>query len=154
MRVKDFYFDLPEKLIAQHPLENRDESKLMVVNKNTGSIDHKQFKNIIDYLEKGDCLVLNDTRVLPARLMGVKEGTGGKIEFLLLKKTTKNAWEILVKPGKKALIGTRFIFGNGELKAEIMSIDEDGSRIAKFNFEGIFEEVLDKLGQMPASTIY
>ena len=149
MRVKDFYFELPEKLIAQHPLENRDESRLMVVDKSTGNIDHKKFKNVIDYLEEGDTLVLNDTRVLPARLMGSKEGSGGKIEFLLLKKIEKDAWEILVKPGKKAQVGARFIFGNGELKAEIMSIGEGGSRIARFDFKGIFEEVLDKLGQMP-----
>lgn len=149
MKVKDFYFDLPKKLIAQHPLENRDESRLMVVNRNTGIICHKHFKNVIDYLEKGDCLVLNDTRVLPARLMGVKEGSGGKIEFLLLRRMEKDSWEVLVKPGKKAQIGNKFIFGNGELKSEIMSIGEGGIRIAKFNFEGIFEEILDKLGQMP-----
>lgn len=149
MKVKDFYFDLPKELIAQHPLENRDESRLMIVDRKTGSIDHKHFKDVIDYLEKGDCLVLNDTRVLPARLMGVKEVSGGKIEFLLLKRTEKDNWEVLVKPGKKAQIGTKFIFGNGELKAEIMSIGEGGIRIAKFNYQGIFEEVLDKLGQMP-----
>lgn len=149
MKVKEFDFDLPKELIAQHPLENRDECRLMVVDKNTGSIEHKHFKNIIDYLEKGDCLVLNDTRVLPARLMGVKEESGGKIEFLLLKRSEKDTWEVLVKPGKKAQIGTKFIFGNGELKAEIISIGDEGIRIAKFDFQGIFEEILDKLGQMP-----
>ncbi|MGH4137466.1 tRNA preQ1(34) S-adenosylmethionine ribosyltransferase-isomerase QueA [Clostridium sp.] len=149
MKVKDFYFDLPKELIAQHPLEKRDESRLMVVNKSNKQIEHKHFKNIIDYLNPGDCLVLNDTRVLPARLLGVKEGTGGKMEFLLLKRLDVNHWETLVKPGKKAKIGTMFIFGDGELKAEIMSVSEGGSRIVRFEFEGIFEEVLDKLGEMP-----
>ena len=149
MKVKDFYFDLPEELIAQHPLEKRDESRLMVVNKMSKEIEHKQFKNIIDYLNPGDCLVLNDTRVLPARLLGVKEGSGGKMEFLLLKRIDKYQWETLVKPGKRAKIGTRFVFGNGELKAEVTSISEGGSRIVRFEFEGIFEEVLDKLGEMP-----
>ena len=149
MKVKDFDFDLPKELIAQHPLENRDECRLMAVDKNTGCIEHKHFKDVIDYLEKGDCLVLNDTRVLPARLMGVKEGSGGKIEFLLLKRAENDTWEVLVKPGKKAQIGTKFIFGNGELKAEIIALGDEGIRIAKFDFQGIFEEILDKLGQMP-----
>ncbi len=149
MKVKDFNFDLPEELIAQHPLEKRDESRLMVLNKTSKEIEHKQFKNIIEYLNPGDCLVLNDTRVLPARLLGVKEGTGGKMEFLLLKRIDKYHWETLVKPGKKAKIGTRFNFGDGELKAEVTSISEGGSRIVKFEFQGIFEEVLDKLGEMP-----
>jgi len=149
LKVKEFYFDLPKELIAQHPLEKRDESRLMVVNKANKQIEHKQFKNIIDYLNPGDCLVLNDTRVLPARLLGVKEGTGGKMEFLLLKRIDNTHWETLVKPGKRAKIGTRFIFGNGELKAEVTSISDGGSRIVRFEFEGIFEEVLDKLGEMP-----
>lgn len=149
MKVKDFNFDLPKELIAQHPLQKRDESRLMVVNKNSGEIQHKVFKDIIDYLNPGDCLVLNDTRVLPARLLGVKEGSGGKMEFLLLKRIDTNHWETLVKPGKKARIGTRFIFGNGELKATVISISVGGSRIVEFEFEGIFEEVLDKLGEMP-----
>lgn len=149
MKVKDFYFDLPEELIAQHPLEKRDESKLMVVNKRNKEIEHKQFKNIVEYLNPGDCLVLNDTRVLPARLLGMKEGSGGKMEFLLLKRIDKYHWETLVKPGKRAKIGTRFVFGNGELKAEVTSISDGGSRIVRFEFEGIFEEVLDKLGEMP-----
>ncbi|MCB2292319.1 tRNA preQ1(34) S-adenosylmethionine ribosyltransferase-isomerase QueA [Clostridium algoriphilum] len=149
MKVKDFYFDLPKELIAQHPMEKRDESRLMVVNKTNKEIEHKHFKNIIEYLNPGDCLVLNDTRVLPARLLGVKEGTGGKMEFLLLKRIDINHWETLVKPGKKAKIGTTFIFGNGELKADVISVSEGGSRIVKFDFDGIFEEILDKLGEMP-----
>jgi S-adenosylmethionine:tRNA ribosyltransferase-isomerase len=149
LKVKDFYFDLPKEFIAQHPLTKRDESKLMVVNKTSGEIEHKKFKDIIEYLKPGDCLVLNDTRVLPARLIGVKDGTGGKMEFLLLKRIDINHWETLVKPGKKAKIGTRFIFGNGELAAQVISISEGGSRVVKFEFEGIFEEVLDRLGEMP-----
>ena len=149
MKVKDFYFDLPKGLIAQHPVKKRDESRLMVINKTNSEIKHRQFKNIIEYLNPGDCLVLNDTRVLPARLLGVKEGTGGKMEFLLLKRIDINHWETLVKPGKKAKIGTRFIFGNGELKADVISVSEGGSRIVKFEYDGIFEEILDKLGEMP-----
>ncbi|PRR75422.1 tRNA preQ1(34) S-adenosylmethionine ribosyltransferase-isomerase QueA [Clostridium thermopalmarium] len=149
MKVKDFDFYLPEELIAQHPLEKRDESRLMVVDKNSGNIEHRIFKNIIDYLNEGDCLVLNNTRVLPARLIGEKEGTGGKMEFLLLKRIDVNTWETLVKPGKRAKIGARFIFGGGELKAEVKEIGEDGSRIVQFEYEGIFEEVLDRLGEMP-----
>jgi S-adenosylmethionine:tRNA ribosyltransferase-isomerase len=149
MNVKDFYFDLPEELIAQHPIEKRDESRLMVVDKNSGSIEHKKFKDIVDYLNSGDCLVLNDTRVLPARLIGAKQDSGGKMEFLLLKRIDIDTWETLVKPGKRAQIGTRFVFGNGELKAEVVSLGEEGSRIVKFYYEGIFEEVLDRLGQMP-----
>jgi len=149
LRVKDFYFELPKELIAQHPVEKRDESRLMVINKTKKEIEHKQFKNIIDYLNPGDCLVLNDTRVLPARLLGIKEGTGGKMEFLLLKRIDINHWETLVKPGKKAKIGTMFVFGNGELKANIISVSEGGSRIVKFEYDGIFEEILDKLGEMP-----
>jgi len=149
LKVKDFDFYLPEELIAQHPLEKRDESRLMVVDKNSGNIEHRIFKNIIDYLNEGDCLVLNNTRVLPARLIGEKEGTGGKMEFLLLKRIDVNTWETLVKPGKRAKIGARFIFGGGELKAEVKEIGEDGSRIVQFEYEGVFEEVLDRLGEMP-----
>lgn len=149
MEVKDFYFDLPEELIAQHPLEKRDVSRLMVVDKKTGKIEHKIFKDIVNYLEPGDCLVLNNTRVLPARLIGAKENSGGKIEFLLLKRTEKDTWETLVKPGKRAQIGAMFVFGNGDLKAEVVGIGLEGSRIVKFFYEGIFEEVLDRLGQMP-----
>jgi len=149
LKVTDFDFYLPEELIAQHPMEKRDEARLMVMDKENGRIEHKVFKDIIDYLEPGDCLVLNDTRVLPARLIGSKEGTGGKIEFLLLRRVDKDTWETLVKPGKRAQIGTRFQFGERELKAEVIALGEEGSRIVKFEYEGIFEEVLDKLGQMP-----
>lgn len=149
MKVKDFYFDLPQELIAQVPLEKRDESKLMAVNKISGEIEHKKFKDIIDYFEEGDTLVLNDTRVLPARLHGIKEETGAKMEFLLLRRLEKDIWETLVKPGKRAKLGSRFIFGNGELKAEIIEVLENGNRKVRFEYEGIFEEVLDMLGEMP-----
>jgi S-adenosylmethionine:tRNA ribosyltransferase-isomerase len=149
LKVKDFYFDLPEELIAQHPLEKRDESKLMVLDKNTGAIEHKAFKNIIEYLNEGDCLVLNDTRVMPARLYGSKEDSGGKMEFLLLRRLEKDIWETLVKPGKRAKVGSKFVFGNGDLKAEIVEVLENGNRKVKFYYEGIFEEVLDRLGEMP-----
>lgn len=149
MKVRDFYFDLPEELIAQVPIEKRDESRLMVLDKNTGELEHKKFKDILDYINEGDCLVLNNTRVLPARLFGQKEETGAKIEFLLLKRKENDTWETLVKPGKRAKIGSRFTFGNGELKCEVIGIGEEGSRIIKFEYEGIFEEVLDRLGQMP-----
>lgn len=149
MNVKDFDYYLPEELIAQHPLQQRDESRLMVLDKKSGEITHKIFKDVIDYLNEGDCLVLNDTRVMPARLIGHKEISGGKIEFLLLKRTGKDTWETLVKPGKKAQIGTEFIFGNGELKGKVLDITEGGERIVHFDYEGVFEEVLDRLGQMP-----
>ncbi|MEG0773210.1 tRNA preQ1(34) S-adenosylmethionine ribosyltransferase-isomerase QueA [Clostridium sp.] len=149
MKVKDFYFYLPEELIAQHPLEKRDESKLMVLDKKSGEIQHETFKDIIDYLNEGDCLVLNDTRVMPARLYGAKEGSGGKMEFLLLRRLEKDIWETLVKPGKRAKVGTRFTFGNGELKAEIVQVLENGNRKVKFEYEGVFEAVLDSLGEMP-----
>ncbi|KEI97500.1 S-adenosylmethionine tRNA ribosyltransferase [Clostridium botulinum A2B7 92] len=149
MKVKDFDFYLPEELIAQHPMEKRDEARLLVLDKKTGEIEHKIFKDILDYLTPNDCLVLNNTRVLPARLIGSKEETGGKMEFLLLKRKEKDVWETLVKPGKRAQIGARFIFGNGELKAEVIGMGEEGSRIVKFYYEGIFEEILDQLGQMP-----
>ncbi len=127
----------------------RDEARLLVLDKKTGGIEHKIFKDILDYLTPNDCLVLNNTRVLPARLIGAKEETGGKMEFLLLKRKEKDVWETLVKPGKRAQIGARFIFGNGELKAEVIGMGEEGSRIVKFYYEGIFEEILDQLGQMP-----
>ena len=149
MKTSDFYFDLPDKLIAQVPILDRSSSKLMVLDKETGEISHKTFKDIINYLNPGDCLVLNDTRVLPARLIGSKEDTGGKIEFLLLKRTEDDTWETLVKPGKRAKIGTRFSFGEGKLIAEVVGMGDDGARIVKFEYEGIFEEVLDELGNMP-----
>jgi len=149
METKDFDFYLPEELIAQTPLENRDHSRLMVLDKETGKIEHKHFYDIIDFLNNGDCLVLNNTRVLPARLIGEKEETGGKIEFLLLKRVELDTWEALVKPGKKAKIGSRFTFGNGLLHTEVIGIGDEGSRIIKFEYKGVFEEILDELGQMP-----
>lgn len=149
MKVKDFYFDLPKELIAQHPLEKRDESRLMVLNKKSGEIEHKVFKDIIDYLNPGDCLVLNDTRVMPARLYGAKEGSGGKMEFLLLNRHEDDIWETLVKPGKRGKVGAKFVFGNGELKAEVVDVLDNGNRKVKFYYDGIFEEVLDSLGEMP-----
>ncbi|WP_234122124.1 tRNA preQ1(34) S-adenosylmethionine ribosyltransferase-isomerase QueA [Clostridium hydrogenum] len=149
MELKDFYYDLPKELIAQHPSDVRDECRLMVLNKKTGEIEHKIFKDIINYLNPGDCLVLNDTRVMPARLIGEKEGTGGKIEFLLLKRLQGDMWETLVKPGKRAKVGTKFTFGDGILKAEVKKIGEDGNRVVEFYYNGIFEEILDKLGEMP-----
>ena len=149
LKVKDFYFDLPHELIAQHPLEKRDESRLMVLNKKTGELEHKVFKDIINYLNPGDCLVLNDTRVMPARLYGAKEGSGGKMEFLLLRRYPDDVWETLVKPGKRGKVGARFVFGNGELTGEIVEVLENGNRKIKFFYEGIFEEVLDRLGEMP-----
>lgn len=149
MNVKDFSFFLPEELIAQEPILERDMSRLLVLNKLNGEIQHKNFKNILDYLEAGDCLVLNNSRVIPARLFGVKEGTGAKMEFVLLKRIDKNRWETLVRPGKKARPGSRFIFGDGELTCNILEVTEAGGRIIEFEYEGIFEEILDKLGQMP-----
>lgn len=149
MKTSDFYFDLPEELIAQVPLDKRDESRLMVLNKENGEIQHKSFTDILDYLREGDCLVLNDTRVIPARLFGVKD-TGANVEFLLLKRIDKNRWQTLVKPGKRAKIGSKFFFGNNnELTGEIVDLAEEGTRIIEFTYEGIFEEVLDKLGNMP-----
>lgn len=149
MDLRDFNYDLPEELIAQDPLEDRSSSRLMVLHKDTGRIEHKIFRNIIDYLNPGDCLVINDTKVIPARLMGVKEDTGAAIEVLLLKRNADDVWECLVKPGKKARTGARIVFGEGLLVGEIVDVIEDGNRMIKFHYEGIFEEILDKLGQMP-----
>lgn len=149
MDLKDFNYDLPEELIAQDPLEDRSSSRLMVLHKDTGRIEHKIFRDIIDYLNPGDCLVINDTKVIPARLMGIKEDTGATIEVLLLKRNADDVWECLVKPGKKARTGARIIFGEGLLVGEIVDVIEDGNRMIKFHYEGIFEEILDKLGQMP-----
>ena len=149
MNTKDFYYDLPQELIAQHPIEHRADSRLLILDRNTGEINHRHFKDIIDYLKSGDTLVLNDTRVLPARLFGSREGKEEKIEFLLLKKLSDNTWETLVKPGKKAKIGSKVEFGNGLLNGEIVDIGEDGTRLIKFKYDGIFEEILDKLGEMP-----
>ncbi len=149
MDLKDFNYDLPEELIAQDPLEDRSSSRLMVLHKDTGRIEHKIFRDIIDYLNPGDCLVINDTKVIPARLMGIKEDTGAAIEVLLLKRNANDVWECLVKPGKKARTGARIVFGEGLLVGEIVDVIEDGNRMIKFHYEGIFEEILDKLGQMP-----
>ena len=149
MKTQDFYYDLPEELIAQDPLEDRSSSRLMVLDKKTGKLEHHVFKEIIQYLNKGDCLVINDTKVIPARLIGEKEGTGAKIELLLLKRKQDDVWETLVKPGKKAKPGTRISFGGGLLIGEIIDVVEEGNRLVKFYYKGIFEEVLDELGQMP-----
>lgn len=149
MNVKDFDFYLPEELIAQHPLEKRDSSRLMVLDKKTGEINHRSFHDIVEYLNEGDTLVLNNTRVMPARLIGEKEETHGKIEFLLLKRIEKDKWECLAKPGKSAKVGRRFTFGDGKLKAEVVEVKDNGNRIVEFFYEGIFEEVLDALGEMP-----
>ena len=149
MDLKDFNYDLPEELIAQDPLEDRSSSRLMVLHKDTGRVEHKIFRDIIDYLNPGDCLVINDTKVIPARLMGIKEDTGATIEVLLLKRNADDVWECLVKPGKKARTGARIVFGEGLLVGEIVDVIEDGNRMIKFHYEGIFEEILDKLGQMP-----
>lgn len=149
MDLKDFNYDLPEELIAQDPLEDRSSSRLMVLHKDTGRIEHKIFRDIIDYLNPGDCLVINDTKVIPARLMGIKEDTGAAIEVLLLKRNADDVWECLVKPGKKARTGARIVFGEGLLVGEIVDVIEDGNRMIKFHYEGIFEEILVKLGQMP-----
>lgn len=149
MKLHDFYYDLPQELIAQDPLEDRTSSRLMHVDRETGEIEHKSFRNVIDYLNEGDCLVINDTKVIPARLFGTREGHEGKIEILLLKRRENDIWETLVKPGKKCKPGTRLVFGDGLLKAEIMDVVDDGNRLVKFYYDGIFEEILDKLGQMP-----
>lgn len=149
MKTSDFYFDLPEELIAQDPLEDRSASRLLVLNKETGETEHKIFRDIVNLINPGDCLVLNNTRVIPARLLGVKEDTGAHVEVFLLKKLTKDTWETLVKPGKKLKPGARVIFGDGLLKATILDTMEEGARKVLFEYDGIFEEVLDKLGEMP-----
>ncbi len=148
MKTSDFYFHLPEEQIAQVPLEDRTTSRLMVLDKTTGELTHKHFFDLKDYLSEGDCLVLNNTRVIPARLFGAKP-SGGKVEFLLLTRKEDKKWEVLVKPGKKAKIGDEILFGEGLLRAKVEEIIEDGKRIVSFDYEGIFEEVLDKLGEMP-----
>ncbi len=149
MNVKDFDYELPEELIAQDPLEDRSASRLMVLDKHTGQIRHHRFYEIPQYLKPGDCLVLNNTKVIPARLYGVKEGTGAQIEILLLKRIEKDLWETLVRPGKKMKPGARVIFGDGLLTGEVEAVAEEGNRLIRFSYEGIFEEILDQLGQMP-----
>ncbi len=145
----DFYFELPEELIAQDPLADRSGSRMLMLDKTDGRIEHHIFKEIVDYLRPGDCLVLNNTKVLPARLSGRRENTGGAIEVLLLKRKGDDVWETLVKPGRKAKPGTRILFGDGCLQAEVLDVVEDGNRLIRFSYEGIFEEVLDRLGEMP-----
>ena len=149
MDIKEFYYDLPEELIAQDPLLDRSSSRLMVLDKMSGEIKNKKFSDIKSYLKKGDCLVINDTKVIPARLFGSRESTGGKVEILLLKRLQNDIWEVLVKPGKKCKIGSKINFGDGILKGEIIDIVDEGNRLIKFSYEGIFEEILDKLGEMP-----
>lgn len=149
MDVKDFDYELPQELIAQDPLEDRSGSRLMVLDRQTGAVTHKIFKDITDYLEPGDCLVINNTKVIPARLFGVRVGTEAKIELLLLRRQEGDVWETLVKPGKKCRIGTQISFGDGLLTGEIIDVVEDGNRLIRFCYEGIFEEILDRLGQMP-----
>lgn len=149
MKTSDFFYDLPEELIAQDPLEDRTASRLLVLNREKGAVEHKIFSDVIDYLNEGDCLVINNTRVIPARLIGEKEGTGGKVEVLLLKRRANDVWETLVKPGKKLRPGARVTFGDGRLRAEVLEVVEEGNRLVKFHYEGIFEEILDSLGEMP-----
>nr|WP_297708897.1 tRNA preQ1(34) S-adenosylmethionine ribosyltransferase-isomerase QueA [uncultured Butyrivibrio sp.] len=149
LSTADYFFDLPQELIAQDPMEKRDECRLLVMDKETGKVEHHVFNEVINYLEPGDCLVLNNTKVIPARLLGVKEETGAAVEILLLKRKEADVWETLVKPGKKLRIGAKVSFGDGILKAEIIDVLEDGNRLVKFFYDGIWEEVLDKLGEMP-----
>lgn len=149
MNKSDFYFDLPQELIAQDPLEDRSSSRLLMLHKETGEIEHHVFREIIDYLGAGDCLVLNNTKVIPARLLGQKADTGAAVEVLLLKRQNADVWETLVRPGKKCRPGTRLSFGDGMLQAEVLEVVEEGNRLIRFEYEGIFEEVLDKLGEMP-----
>ena len=149
MKRQDFYYELPEELIAQDPLEDRSSSRLLVLNKQSGAVSHHTFREITDYLKEGDCLVINDTKVIPARLIGSKVGTDAKIEVLLLKRKENNIWETLVKPGKKAKVGAKISFGDGLLIGEVVDIVEEGNRLIQFTYDGIFEEILDQLGQMP-----
>ncbi len=149
MNVKDFYFDLPQELIAQDPLEDRASSRLLVLDRETGEVTHRKFRDILGYLNPGDCLVINDTKVIPARLIGSREGTNAKIEVLLLKRKENDIWETLVKPGKKAKPGTVICFGDGLLKGTVIDVVEEGNRLIQFSYDGIFEEILDRLGQMP-----
>lgn len=149
MNIKDFTYDLPEELIAQEPVPDRAMSRLMVLDKETGGIEHRIFKDILGYLNRGDCLVLNNTRVIPARLLGEKEGSGGKIEFVLLKRINGDVWEVILRPGKKAKPGARFVFGNGELAAEVLEVVEEGNRLVRFEYDGVFEQILDRVGIMP-----
>lgn len=147
--TKDFYYDLPQDRIAQTPLTDRTASKMLVLQRESGAIEHRHFGDLMEFLRPGDCLVMNNTRVIPARLYGSKEGSGGKIEFLLLKRIALDDWEVILKPGKKAKPGSRFVFGDGLLRAEVLEIVEDGKRIVRFSYEGVWETVLEQLGEMP-----
>lgn len=149
LKKSDFYFELPQELIAQDPLEDRASSRLLVLDKDTGAVSHHVFKEIIEYLEPGDCLVLNNTKVIPARLLGEREGTGAHVEVLLLKRREGDVWETLVKPGRKCRPGDRLVFGGGLLRAKVLETVEEGNRLIRFEYQGIFEEVLDRLGEMP-----
>lgn len=149
MKVSEFLYELPEELIAQHPLEKRDMSRLLVLDRNNGGVEHRRFSDILELINTGDCLVLNDTRVIPARLMGTREDTGGKIEFVLLKRVEGDIWEVILKPGRRAKQGSRFVFGDGLLKAQVIEIVEEGNRLVEFEYEGIFEQILDKVGIIP-----
>lgn len=149
MKKSDFYYDLPDELIAQEPLKDRSSSRLMLLNKTTGKTEHKHFRDILDLLNAGDTLILNDTKVIPARLYGKREDTGSPIEFLLLNKKSLTDWEVILKPGKRAKPGHRFVFGNGELKAEVLDIVNEGNRLVRFEYEGVFEDILNRLGEMP-----
>jgi S-adenosylmethionine:tRNA ribosyltransferase-isomerase len=149
MDINDFFYELPKELIAQEPIKERQMSRLLVLNKSTGAVEHHIFKDIVQYLDNGDCLVLNNTRVIPARLLGRREDTGGKIEFVLLKKVEENIWEVILKPGRRAKPGARFVFGDGILKAEIIEVVEGGNRLVRFEYEGVFEQVLDRVGIIP-----
>ena len=149
MDVKDFYFDLPEELIAQDPLKDRSSSRLLVLDRDTGEVQHRVFRDIVEYLRPGDCLVINDTKVIPARLFGIKKDTGAKIEILLLKRRENDIWETLVRPGKKCRPGTVIEFGEGLLSGTVVETVDDGNRLIRFSYKGIFEEILDQLGQMP-----
>jgi len=149
MKKQDFYYELPEELIAQDPLADRSSSRLLVLDRQSGAVSHHVFREILDYLQEGDCLVINDTKVIPARLIGSKVGTEAKVEVLLLKRKENNIWETLVKPGKKARPGAKISFGDGLLVGEVLEVVEEGNRLVQFSYEGIFEEILDRLGQMP-----
>ena len=149
MKTSDFYYDLPQELIAQEPLKDRSSSRLLVLHRDSGEIEHKIFRDVKDYLKKGDCLVINDTKVMPARLIGARKNTGARVEILLLVRKDMDTWEVLTYPGKKAKPGDVIVFGDGRLEAEILEIIEGGNRIVKFRYDGVFETILDELGEMP-----
>ena len=149
LKTSDYYYELPQELIAQDPLEDRSSSRLMCLDRKTGAVTHRHFRNIKEYLRPGDCLVINDTKVIPARLYGRKTGTDALIEILLLKRRENDIWETLVKPGKKCRPGTEISFGDGILKGRVLDVVEEGNRLIQFDYEGIFEEILDRLGEMP-----